>query len=202
GLLCLATRVAGVEGVGVDCDPALVRLAIGNAAQNGMPGLRFAVADVMAEALPHGAGDQGRCGFGGFGRFHHAFANPPYHPDSGAASPDPGRRRAKQAEPGLIGAWTTALAGCLHPRGTLTLILPPAALPEVLAAMQAANCAARAMLPLWPRLGRPARLLLVQGVRAGRSPFRVLPGLVLHEADGFTPAADAVLRDAAALPMA
>ena len=32
------------------------------------------------------------------------------------------------------------------------------------------------------------------------APLRLLPGLVLHEPDGrFTPAADAILRDAAAL---
>jgi tRNA1(Val) A37 N6-methylase TrmN6 len=43
--------------------------------------------------------------------------------------------------------------------------------------------------------------VLVRGVRGGRAPFRLLPGLVLHQADGgFTPAAEAVLRGGAALP--
>jgi tRNA1Val (adenine37-N6)-methyltransferase len=50
-------------------------------------------------------------------------------------------------------------------------------------------------LPLWPKAGRPAKLLLLRGVKGGRMPFRVAPGLVLHTDDGrFTPEADAVLR--------
>ena len=56
------------------------------------------------------------------------------------------------------------------------------------------------MLPLWPKAGVAAKLVLARATKAGRGPFRLLPGLVLHEADGrFTPAADAVLRDGAAL---
>jgi tRNA1(Val) A37 N6-methylase TrmN6 len=58
------------------------------------------------------------------------------------------------------------------------------------------------MLPLWPKPGVPAKLLLLRGVKGGRSPFRILPGLVLHAPDGgFTPEADAILRGGAALPL-
>mgnify|MGYP001086531316 CR=1 FL=1 len=196
GLLCLAARVPSVEGVGVDCDLGLVRLAEANAAANGLAGLRFAVADVLG-----GDGDADLATVAAFGPVHHAFANPPYHPSSGTPSPDAARRLAKQAAPGTVAVWTAALARCVLPKGTVTLILPAAALPEALAAMAAARCAARALLPLWPRAGREARLVLVQGVRDGRSPFRIGAGLVLHGPDGFTPAAEAVLRDGAALPM-
>ena len=56
------------------------------------------------------------------------------------------------------------------------------------------------VVPLWPRAGADARLLVLQG-RAGRKGAgRLAAGLVLHEADGrFTPAAEAVLRGGAAL---
>jgi len=48
--------------------------------------------------------------------------------------------------------------------------------------------------------GAPARRILVQARRGGRSPAVLAAGLVLHEADGgFTLAAQAVLRDAAPL---
>jgi len=64
----------------------------------------------------------------------------------------------------------------------------------------AAGCGSPAILPLWPKLGRPARLVVVQAIRGGRGPSRVMPGLVLHEADGrFTAAAEAILRDGQAL---
>jgi len=100
----------------------------------------------------------------------------------------------------LLGAWARALAAPLRHRGTLTFILPAGSLPECLDAMAAVGCAASAVLPLWPKRGRPAKLVLVRGVKNGRAPLQLLPGLVLHEADGsFTPAAEAVLRGGAAL---
>jgi tRNA1(Val) A37 N6-methylase TrmN6 len=87
-------------------------------------------------------------------------------------------------------------------RGTLSLILPAEALPLGLAGLQAAGCRPQALLPLWPKAGRPARLLLMQGIRDGRAPMRLLAGLLLHGADGrFTKAADDVLRHAAALQL-
>ncbi len=126
--------------------------------------------------------------------------NPPYHAPSGTASPLPARVQAKRGEPGLLGAWARALAAPLRHRGTLTFILPAGSLPECLDAMAAVGCAASAVLPLWPKPGRPAKLVLVRGVKNGRAPLQLLPGLVLHEADGsFTPAAEAVLRGGAAL---
>ena len=58
------------------------------------------------------------------------------------------------------------------------------------------------MLPLWPRANEAARLVLVRGIKGGRGPFRMLPGMVLHAADGgFTPAAQAILRDGGGLPV-
>ena len=57
------------------------------------------------------------------------------------------------------------------------------------------------VLPLWPKAGQAARRVIVAARRDSRSPSRLLPGLVLHRPDGrFTPAAEAVLRDGAALP--
>jgi tRNA1(Val) A37 N6-methylase TrmN6 len=84
----------------------------------------------------------------------------------------------------------------------LTFILPASLLPQAIAAFAAAGCQPTGVLPLWPKAGRPAKLALLRGVKGGRSPFRVLPGLVLHQADGsFTDEAEAILRDARPLPL-
>ncbi len=134
------------------------------------------------------------------GRFDHALANPPYHRAGGTASPLPSREAAKRAQPGLIANWARALAAPLRPRGTLSLILPAATLAEALAGMAAASCPGVAVLPLWPRPGVPATLMLLRGVKLGRSPLRLLPGLVLHEATGgFTQDAQAILRGGGAI---
>jgi tRNA1(Val) A37 N6-methylase TrmN6 len=186
GLLCLAGRVPGIAGLGIERDADLAAIAAANAAANGFDGLRFRAADLLAG--PIGGG------------FHHAFANPPYHPDSFTASPDARRRAAKGAAPGLLAAWCGALAAALRPRGTLTLILPAARFAQATAALRAAGCGGLTLFPLWPRAGMPAKLVLLAGRRDSRASDRVATGLVLHAAEGgFTAAAAAILRDGAAL---
>ena len=57
-------------------------------------------------------------------------------------------------------------------------------------------------MPLWPKAGRAAKRVIVRARRGSRAPLRLLPGLVLHEADGrYTRAAEDVLRRGAALSL-
>ena len=188
GLLCLAARVPGIEGVGIEQDATLARLATTNAAANGYSGLRFQAGDVLADALP--------------APVTHAFANPPYHASTGTAPTNPARRIAKRAAPGELARWVIALARPLARHGTFSMSVAVAALPEVLAAFGPARLGSTRVLPLWPHAGEPARLVLCQGTKEGRGAFHLLAGLVLHEGGGgFTDAAQAVLRDGATLPM-
>jgi tRNA1(Val) A37 N6-methylase TrmN6 len=71
---------------------------------------------------------------------------------------------------------------------------------DALLALLAVRAGEVAIFPLWPAAGRPASRILVQARKQAASPARLLPGLVLHEADGrFTAAAEAVLRGSAPL---
>ncbi|MBV8158459.1 MAG: hypothetical protein JO278_12415 [Dyella sp.] len=166
--------------MGIELDPALAGVAGTNAAANGFDGLRFVAADVAAWS--DGA------------MFDHAFANPPYHPAHLPASPDLRRDRAKRAAPDLLGLWTKALARQVRNGGTVTLVLPAARLGDALAAAEQ-RLGSIVVFPLWPREGRAAKLILVQGLVGGRGELVLSPGLVLHGVTGYTPAADAVLRD-------
>lgn len=185
-LLCLARRVPDIAGVGVERDPALVAIARANAAANSFPNLSFVAGD-LAEAPVAGP-------------FDHALCNPPWHAAGGTASADAGREAAKRGAAGLIAAWARALAAPLRARGTLTVVVAAAALPDCLTALAAADCGSAALFPLWPKVKRPAKLVLVRGVKGGRGACRLLPGLVLHRPDGhYTDAAEAILREGAAL---
>ena len=187
-LLSLAARVAVLRGVGIEQDAALVSLAQRNTADNGFSELEFIAGDVAS--------------LGNTGTFDHAFANPPYHLAPGTPSPDASRALAKRGDAATLAAWASALARPLRTRGTLTFIVACAALPASLAAFAAAGCAPSALLPLWPKRGQAAKLAVLRGVKGGASPLRLLPGLVLHEADGsFTRAVAAILRDAQALEL-
>jgi tRNA1(Val) A37 N6-methylase TrmN6 len=109
---------------------------------------------------------------------------------------------AKRGSVDLLRTWTGQLSGHLRHHGTLTLIVPAGMLPPCLSAMTDYACACTAVFPLWPKCGRPAKLVLLRGVKNARSPMRVMPGLVLHEADGsFTDAAQAIFNDNAAITL-
>jgi len=183
-LLCLAARVPGVSGVGVELDPALCQVARDNATANGFSELSFTAGDILGEPS---------------GLFDHVFANPPYHRE-GTRSPDAAREVAKRSGDGQFDAWISVLARSVRARGTVTIILPAALLPDCLHAMAAARCGGSVVLPLWPHRQREAKLLIVRGVKDSRGPGRLLPGLVLHaDEGGFTREAEAILRDGAAL---
>jgi len=187
-LLCLAARVPGLYGIGIELDPALALLAGRNASANGHSGLEFIAADVAS--APE------------LGVFDHACSNPPYHAAGSTPSPDASRRVAKQGAPGLLAAWAAGLAVSLRPRGTLTFILPAALLPQAMDAFAAAGCQPKAALPLWPKAEVAAKLVLLRGIKGGRTPFRLSPGLVLHRPDGaYTDEAGAILRNAQPLPL-
>ena len=107
---------------------------------------------------------------------------------------------ARRATPALLSLWVTALCRGLRHRGSLTLVLPAAALAEAASALRTSGCGGISVLPLWSRLGVAARLVLVRGTLGSRAGSSLHPGLVLHEADGrFTDQAEAVLRGGATL---
>lgn len=180
-LLCLAARVPGLVLHGVELDAGLAEMARRNA--EGL-GASIVAGDIRG-TLPE-------C--------RHAFANPPYWP-GGSASPIALRRNAAhEAEAGLED-WAGALARGLVRRGTASMILPAARFGQAAAALRGAGCGSLTMLPLWPRAGVAAKRVILQAIKGGRGPDRLLSGLVLHAADGsFTAAAEAVLRHAEALP--
>ena len=80
-------------------------------------------------------------------------------------------------------------------------MLPAARFDAGVAALRGAGCGSVLLLPLAPREGQAAKRVLIMARRGGRGPARLLPPFVLHGPDGaFTPAAEAILRDAAPLP--
>ena len=185
-LLCLAARLPGVRGVGIEVEPTLARLATENFRANGFAGNACIQGDAMHLPFPSHA-------------FDHAMANPPWFAAHNTASPDARRALAHQAGPGVLEGWIRSLTRVLRPRGSITLILPAAAYAAAGAALREAGCGAISLFPLWPHAGEAAKIVIIAARRGAKSPDRVLPGLVLHDAAGITPAADAVLRQCGGL---
>lgn len=181
GIRRLAARSPGVHGTGIERDPKLAELARDNAARNGFDAVDILCTEITA--------------FRALQPYDHAFANPPWHHAAGTPSPDGSREAAKRGAPGLIASWATALAGCVRHHGTVTFIVVVGVLPDCIAGLTKSGCGSVAILPLWPRAGVAAKLVIIQARRGGRAAARLSPGLVLHEQDGgYTEAAQAVFR--------
>lgn len=188
GLLCLAARVPGVLGLGIEMDPAMAGLARQNVAANGIDGISIAAADISA--------------WRGDGTFDHAFSNPPWHDPADTLPPGARRRLATHEGEVPLEGWIAALRAVLRPTGSLTVLAPARQAARVMAALRAEGFGRLVLFPLWPKPGRDAKLALMRGHAAQRGPGRIAPGLVLHDADGrFSGAAQSLLRDGTALTL-
>lgn len=195
--LCLAARVKAVTVAGIEIDEGLAELAIENARRNGFAErIRVARADVSAP------GKALRQAGLAPASFDHAYANPPFHAERRVRAPRHlGRARAHVHGPEELDAWVRILVAATKSGGTVSLILPAAGIGEIFA-LFARRLGGTRVFPLYPRAGMEAGRIIVQGTKGSRAPPGLLPGLVLHKQDGgYTDAAEAVLRRAAALPL-
>ena len=178
--LCLASRVPQLVVAGAEIESDLVGLANSNATENGL-GERVVFVTVDVLDLP---ADMKR-------DHDHVFCNPPVHGADGEVSPDALRAGATHDD-GALAAWLTVGLKRTKSGGTFTCILRADRIAEALAALPDGGAS---VYPLWPRAGEAAKRVILQVRKGARVPLALLPGLVLHNADGsYTAAADAVLR--------
>jgi len=187
--LALAARVAGLKVTLVEIDAALCALAADNARLNKLDDRVNVVAcdaedgeALVAAGLSSGCADR-------------VLMNPPFHDASRQnPSPDPRRRLAYAAAPGLLRRWVASAARLLKPQGLLTLIWRADALAEVESAL-AVEFGSIAVLPVHPRVDAPAIRVLVRAMKSGLGAPLTCPVLILNDQNGRpTAAAEAVLR--------
>lgn len=185
-LLCLGARVPGLHGVGVEREAALVGLANENFKINNLHD--FSAIQGDATALPFASQS-----------FDHVLANPPWFNMADTASPDSKRDAAHRATPELLEGWIAELGRVVRPKGSISLVLPAASFAEAAAQLRAAKCGGISLIPLWPRVKTAAKMVILTATKASRAPDRVHTGLILHDDQGITPEAQAILRDGGAL---
>jgi tRNA1(Val) A37 N6-methylase TrmN6 len=185
--LCLLARVPGAIVMGIEIDPDMASLADASGLANGYDAGQFTVicADVATQAKAATDVD-------------HVLMNPPFHDVGSTRSHRAQRDRATHGGDDLP-IWLDVAYHRLKHRGSLSLIWPSARLSFAIGAVSK-RFGSLKILPIWPRDGAPAKRVILQAVKGGRAPEALLAGLVLHgTANGYTGAADAILRDAAAL---
>ena len=185
--LCLAMRAPECTITGVERDAELAALARSNVAINGLDG-RIAVVECALEDYA--------------GAFDQVITNPPfYESDTHTRSPQLTKASAHGETALDLAGWIEASARLLKPGGRLTLIHRADRLGDILQAFEG-RFGATAIFPFWPREGIEAKRILVTAIKGRRTLPRLLPGLILHQANGtYTAQAEAILRDAAALDL-
>ncbi|MDO8289936.1 MAG: methyltransferase domain-containing protein [Parvibaculum sp.] len=193
--LCLASRVPGLDVVGLEMQGELVTLARENARRNAMQGrVTFVEGDIgspVRDLVTMGLEPQS---------FDHVFANPPYYdPASASASPDAGKAQSHLTLGSDIDDWVRFLCTMAKPKGTVSFIHRADAMGALLSALQG-RVGGIEVFPLWPAAGKPASRIILRGIRGSNAPLILRSGLVLHATDGhFSERAEGVLRHAAAL---
>ncbi|MGH7087474.1 MAG: tRNA1(Val) (adenine(37)-N6)-methyltransferase [Stellaceae bacterium] len=190
--LCLATRVPQIRVAGIERERELVRIANDNAMLNELSGRVGVMAGDLLRPPPRLEP----------GTFAQVMANPPFlDPGRGTLPADPAKARAQWEGEADLATWVRFALAMVRMKGTLTFIHRADRLDQLLAQLTG-RAGEIVIFPLWPTAGRAARRVIVRARKGLGSPCRILPGLVLHAADGrITPAAEAVLRDGAALDL-
>lgn len=188
--LCLAARLPAVSIVGIERDPQLADLARQNVADNAMTA-RVEIVSADIRRLPPALDG-----------FDAVIANPPYLEPARANTVADHRKAAATVESDVdLESWIDVALRLLRAKGTLAMIHRADRLDDLLASLRG-RAREVAIIPLWPKAGAPAKRVIVRARKGLRSPLSLTAGLVLHEADGaYTEAAEAVLRDGAALDL-
>jgi tRNA1(Val) A37 N6-methylase TrmN6 len=121
--------------------------------------------------------------------------NPPFLKISESRpSPDADRAMAHVLDEGGIEKWLRASLALLKPGGVFVAIHRADALDTLLAGL-AGRIGGPEILPIFPKQGEKASRLILRGRKGAKTPLSLLPGLVLHEADGsFTSRAEDIHR--------
>jgi tRNA1(Val) A37 N6-methylase TrmN6 len=194
--MCAAWRAREATFTGVEINPALAALYRQNAAANGfLDRMSVIEADLTA---PFSLLE--RLGVRANG-YDQILCNPPFFKAGRVRAPrDDGASLAHVAAPEGLEPWFRFFAAVAAPKGMLTLIHLASALPDIIRAAESRFGGLR-VFPLFPREGEAAIRVIVRGEKGSRAPMTLLRGMLLHDTDGFTPQARAILRDGAPIEL-
>lgn len=167
--LCVAARCPGVAVTGLELQADYAALAARNAAENAAD---FSVVTGDLTAMPAELRQM---------QFDHVIANPPYFDrDASSRATDAGREVA-MGQGVALAEWVRVAAKRTRAQGYVTFVHRAERLGDLLAAFDAAGLGSVQILPIVPRKGRAAQLVLVRGRKGGRAALRLQDGLRMHK---------------------
>ncbi|MDU2063850.1 MAG: tRNA1(Val) (adenine(37)-N6)-methyltransferase [Sporomusaceae bacterium] len=175
--LLLAARGAG-EITGIECNARMVDLARRSVALNDLDEtIKILSGDYscpgdFAADLPPGSLDL-------------VIANPPYRLlGTGQKNAKAGVATARHEVNASLSDVLKAAAYWTKFRGRFVMVHLPERMTEILVLMHQAGLEPKRLRLVHPLVHKPANMMLVEGVRGGKSGLTVLPPLIVHEPDG------------------
>lgn len=113
--------------------------------------------------------------------FDHAVCNPPYRrARSGRINPDPERRIARHELRASLSDFLRAGAYLLRRGGRMALVYPATRMLDLLQSLRDEGMEPKRIRVVYSFDGGPATLVLVEGVKGGRSELKIVPPLVIY----------------------
>ncbi len=135
-------------------------------------------------------------------RFDHVICNPPYL-EAGSYTPSPSSERATAL--GHDGSdvelqdWIDAGFRNLKSSGSFTMIHRADMVDKIIQGL-GRKFGAIEIMPLYPKIGQEAKRVIIRAIKDRKTSARLHAGIILHQENGgYTTAADAILRDGAAI---
>ena len=172
--LCLLSNHLSISVVGMDLDRDLIEIAQDNNLIGGFE-KRFkpitgSVSDPHKSLVPN--------------TFDLVVTNPPYlRSNSSNPSPEKRKNSANIETEVDLAKWLNFSAKFLKPGGNISLIHRADRLDHILSLMRP-KFGGLHVYPLWPKTGEPAKRVIVSGAKGSASPTKILPGVIIHNADG------------------
>jgi tRNA1Val (adenine37-N6)-methyltransferase len=170
--LVLAQRVPSLSIVGVEVQGDLADRARRNVEVNGADErIRIIQGDVR-EITRMAAAES----------FDAVLCNPPYRkPGSGRTNPSEEKKIARHEILGTLQDFLEAGRYLLRADGRMTLVYPAVRSIDLLAALRAARLEPKRLRVVYSQPDAEASLILVEGVKGGRSGAKIMPPLFIYE---------------------
>lgn len=188
-LLSAAYLNQEVSFLGIEADPTAAKLAERNCDHPDFTGR----VDIICGDIHHWRGpESGQIG-SGIG-VDAIFFNPPFFDDATALRAPSEAKSAAWINESSLSEWITSALRRLKEGGRLTVIQRADRLGDILSAL-APKAGGVLVLPVHAKAEEAAKRVIVSAVKTSKAPMQILPGLILHDADGrYTAEADAILR--------
>lgn len=189
---CLLHRIPECRVTGIDREEEYITRARDNISLNDADDrVEFIMGNIMDYDVPSPAA-----------RFDHIICNPPYL-ESGAHTPSPNPvkagARGHHDQELSVREWVACGLRLLKSGGSLTIIHRADATDRIIRAM-GLSFGAIEIIPLWPKIGKNSKRVIIRAIKDRKSPATFHAGLVLHNGDGeYSAEAEAVLREGAGL---